>query len=311
MLMRGWKKNTYLTRLIWIFCLSTLNLFLLFHFIKTLHKLFASGPTDFGGVAPILGLLLGVGPIFRGVHFLVEKQHILDLELLGLPAKVLLWINFIAALCILGLSLYILPWSSEYNFNEGYKFAEQGEFEKAIFHLNRSIYQNPDNQDVLLTLATIYEDIKDDEKAKFYYYLAIRNKASRYITLNNLSRLHLKKKENDEAIELLLRAEIDLLKTDHRDEMSKKIGIIYKNLAWAYWAAEDMSLAKKTILKAVSELEDANAVEDYPEVYCLLALLLEDQPTNDLLIECEKGLEKQEPSSLNINLLREAKKKNE
>jgi hypothetical protein len=119
----------------------------------------------------------------------------------------------------------------------------------------------------------------------------------------------IKTEDYDDAIELLLRAQNNLWSTGQADDDQKNLkqGVISKNLAWAYWAADDTDLAVEAINEAGTALELAGAVTKYPEIYCLRALLLQQAQAKDSVNACELGLAEKEVSSLDISLLRVAR----
>lgn len=302
----------HLIRLLIITGLVAINFTALSLFIHTLHRIFASGPGDIGGVGALLAAVLGFVPIVQGARMQTNTLQTTGWHTLRARTGFLLGLNAAAVLGVLCLWQFALPWFSEHNYRKGNEYNQQGNLNKAIEHFDRSIYQHSDNPTALLSLATLYEEIKDDKKAKQYYGLAVRHEAAPFTALNNLARLYINTDEHDEAIALLLRAQAHLWRTAQPDDdrLNVRQGVISKNLAWAYWIAKDTALAEQAVSEAASTLALAGAVSDYPEIYCLRALLLAPPHTSNLVKACEMGYAKKAMTSLDIGLLRQARKHN-
>jgi len=299
-------------RLLMIVGLVAVNFFALLVLINTLHRFFATGPADLGGVNVLLGTgaALGFVPIVQGARLLTNKIQITGWRAIRSHAGLL---NIAAILTVLFLWQLLLPWYSTITYSDGVESYEQGKLDTAIDNFDRSIYQHSDNPAALLALATIYEETKDDEKAKQFYKLVIPSEVALLIASNNLARLYLKDNEPLEAIELLLRAQTHLFLTTQPDDDGLNLGqgVISKNLAWAYWIAEDTARAEEAIKEADFALKLAGAASDYPEIYCLQAILLPQLQTSDLIKACEMGFAEREMSSLDISLLQKARKQHE
>lgn len=299
-----------MTQLLAIIGLAAINLTVLSLFVHTLHRIFATGPDDMGEASALLAAILAFIPIVQGARLQTSKIQTLGWHKNGSHKIFLLGLNAAAIVGVLSLWLLALPWLSERNYNKGMSFNEQGKLNKAIEHFNQSIYQHADNPAALLSLAILHEEIKDEEKAKQFYVQVIRHETAPVIALNNLARLYINSNEHDEAIALLLRAQTHLWQTAQPNdtELNLRQGVIAKNLAWAYWTAKDTTLAAQAIREADSALALAGAASNYPEIYCLKAILLPQTQARDLIRACEMGMAEKDINSLDIGLLRQARK---
>lgn len=185
--------------------------------------------------------------------------------------------NFLYA-SLLGISLILLlammPWPNQASYYErGVLAKEQQQYAKAIDLFNLAIEENSQNTAPYYELADIYADQTNDDKAIKYYRKGMEKETEFSIRANNnLALLLLAKNDINNAIALLERALPQITAPSEKERWTQS-GIILKNLAWAYWKMEVYHEAMKLITQAQQMLGPAQVLDQFPEVYCLHALI--------------------------------------
>lgn len=303
-------------RLLTIVLLVVINTATIALFVYTTHRYFFTGPDDLGGVGAIFAMVLGFIPVmhlagklsdslFSSSPFSSSSRPLSHTQsgwwLLGLNG---LWVAMVVTLTLL------LPLRSEYCTRQGKQLYKQGLLNEAINTFDKAIYQNPNNAEAQHALALIYEELKDYSEARRYYSLAFRNHRTPIVVLNHYARLLIKSGEYDDALELLLRAETQILqRLGSDDESEKRIqAVVAKNLVWAYWKAGDPESARALLDDARQALRRAAALDEYPEIYCLQSILMDKSLAATALESCALGYADRRLESLDIALLRAAQK---
>lgn len=153
------------------------------------------------------------------------------------------------------------------------------DYDCAIRNYQKALQLAPNNPQVMYNLAGLYSDTGNYIKAKKYYEKVIglrQNTTQTVDAKNNLARIENIQGNYKEAMRLVAEA---LPQATDSDSQSS----LHKNLGWAKFKLGDYG-------SAVTNLEQANQLEERTDVYCLLAQVRQaqgrPQVARELLQKC-------------------------
>ena len=174
----------------------------------------------------------------------------------------------------LALLITFFMWQNQSNDYElGVIAKEKKQHANAIDFFKRAIEKDSKHAEAYYELADIYAELTDNDSAVEYYRKGIEKDTqfSRH-AYNNLALLLLDQNDIENTLLLLDRAQQQIV-TPIEQERWAQSGIIFKNQAWAYWKAELYTEAMKHIIQAQEQLGPAQMLDEFPEVFCLHALI--------------------------------------
>lgn len=183
--------------------------------------------------------------------------------------------------------------SADLEYQHALRAVDSKNYAKAIALLKSILNEHGNYIDAYYLLAEIYTNLADTETAIRYYREGIENDPiKRPQAYNNLALLLLAQHQASDALVLLDQAELKISAQTPLEQWAQK-GIIYKNRAWAYWALGSKAQALKPIENAQKFLSSAQKLDQFPEVFCLQALIEPSQkPFSGAAQECIKRFEK-------------------
>jgi len=181
------------------------------------------------------------------------------------------------------LPIYLIPlillttfllWNNQTDYYErGVMAKEQKQHSKAIDYFRMAIENDNKNADAYYELADIYADLTDHDIAIENYRKGIAEDTTFSIrAYNNLALLLLSRNDINNTLVLLDRAQQNITTSVEKERWAQS-GIILKNQAWTYWKKELYAEAMKLIIQAQELLGPAQILDQYPEVFCLHALI--------------------------------------
>lgn len=165
------------------------------------------------------------------------------------------------------------PLKSEEYYDLGVIAMNQKKDSKAIDLFIKAIEKNNTNVDAYYGLADVYAEMAGIEKAIEYYYRGIEIDGNLHPrAYNNLALLLLSQGDVGNTLVLLDKAE-GKITTSIAEEQWAQSGIILKNRAWAFWKNGVYAEAMDYIVEAQKKLGAAQMLGEFPEVFCLHALI--------------------------------------
>ncbi len=180
---------------------------------------------------------------------------------------------------LLALSLVLLiaflTWNDQTSFFElGVIAKEDGQQSEAIDYFKQAIKKNDKRANAYYELADIHADLTDNNRAIENYRKGIAEDINFSIrAYNNLALLLLSQHDVNNTLLLLGRAQQKIVTPIEKERWAQS-GIIKKNRAWAYWKSGLNNKALKLIIQAQKLLGPAQMLDQYPEVFCLHALIV-------------------------------------
>ncbi len=294
----------------------TINLAGLLLFADFLYKVFAPQPLNVDRSIALLSLMLALLLAVYGAKFcLINPRTHFSREYF--IAKRFYFLGNVVLLGVIVASWHTLPWFSKKNHNKGEELYAQIKVNQALPFFIKSHHQDRNNTDAILALARIYsEDRLNDDLAKMYYERGVENKNDAYKVLNNMALWHIKNGKYDDAITRLMKAQDNLTNqvVQNDDDLAVHMGIIEKNMAWAYWKKNEPDVARRALSKAEIFLSQSGKISEYPEYYCLKSLILPVQEGRDYAFQCNKeyaNWKESDLTSLDRELLQETKERYE
>ncbi|MBV6625807.1 MAG: tetratricopeptide repeat protein [Rivularia sp. (in: Bacteria)] len=182
------------------------------------------------------------------------------------------------------------PNKADYQNSLGLVCKQQKYFECALSRYQKSLeLGNSDittKATVYYNMATLYEDVRDFDKAIEHYQKAIEFQGNDKVSLivadarNNYARLLIwRKKNNQQAIEEISKS----LQAIEQKKASTSKSNLYKNLGWAYLQLGNLQAAEKYLEKAIEFDEYKTAA-----AHCLRATVLQQIESKDTLSSWQK-----------------------
>lgn len=184
-------------------------------------------------------------------------------------------------IAITGLTLYPNP-GGEANYEQAVVAVNKKEYSRAISLLNHALEKNNDLVEAYYLLAEVYTVLADNENAIKYYRAGIeKDSQMQPRAYNNLALLLLAQNQVHDTLVLLDQAEAHTTTTIPTEKWALS-GILFKNRAWAHWKMGSNAEALELIERAQKFLGSAQKLNEYPEVFCLHALIAEDSENRNL-----------------------------
>lgn len=168
---------------------------------------------------------------------------------------------------------FCLPNFSNLSHKKGFENYNQGQLASAEAYYMQALALNPDNVKAHYSLALVYEDLQQFDKARTQYQFAVKGGFVK--AYNNLGRLHILNNKPSLAIPLLLDG------FNRSEEASIKIRYnLMKNLGWALLKQGREEQAEPILRSAVflgSSPEGIEKISNPGSAHCLLAQVYQAQ----------------------------------
>ena len=267
-------RRMYPTARIFLTVIAALtNVIALIVLVGSLQRAFVQGTGDLESSITVMGFLIGGYPIWRMSCFVVLGPEVAAASII--PKR--RWLLLVGQAGFWGgtalVTMVLVPQLGRWNQERGLQAMQQQRYSVAIEYFRRSLSQLESSPSAHYALAETFEELGDPEEATRHYWLGIySDEGFPAAAFNNLSILLLARGEQARALELLDLAE-QRVAAELPDERWVQLGVISKNRAWAYFARGLYAPAEAHTEKALRFLAPSGSVSEYPEIFCLKALI--------------------------------------
>ena len=197
--------------------------------------------------------------------------------------------------------LYPKP-NAEQGYQQAVNAVNNKKYANAISALKQVLEANSEFVDAYYLLAEIYTTLADTENAIQYYRAGIeKDSHTRPQAYNNLALLLLAQDRVSDTLVLLDQAEANI-SAQTPSEQWTQMGVIFKNRAWAHWKMGSNAQALTFINNAQKFLSSAQKLDQYPEIFCLHALIAKaDAPNDEAAEECIARFKKHQKNQISAN----------